>query len=117
MNDTIDLHQLLAKPGQTPDEQVEIFALLNLGVLESLSHGLLSASDALRTFYHAENCLFVRRQLRSRTADEIMSRGVQLSDLFDALPPVAAQRQFQHELAKMHALCLSLLEKKLVAAY
>ena len=32
--------------------------------------------------------------------------------ILDALPPLAAQREFQHEVAKMHALCLSLLEKK-----
>lgn len=116
MNNTIELRQLLAKPGQTRTEQMEIFALLNLGILESLSHGLISATDALRTFFHAENCLFVRQQMRSRTADEIMSRGVQLPDLFDALPPLVAQRQFQHELAKMHALSLSLLETRRVAA-
>jgi hypothetical protein len=107
---------LLAESGQTRAEQVEIFALLTLGVLESLSHGLISAADALRTFFHAENCLYVRQQVRSRTADEIMSHGVQLSDLFDSPPPLVAQREFQHELAKMHALCLSLLERKLVAA-
>lgn len=76
MNNTIELRQLLAKPGQTRTEQMEIFALLNLGILESLSHGLISATDALRKFFHAENCLFVRQQMRSRTADEIMSRGV-----------------------------------------
>lgn len=116
MNDRIELTQLLSNGSRTQAEQAEILALLSLGVLESLSHGLISASDALRTFFHAENCLFVRRQVRNRTADEIMSRGVQLPDLFDALPPPAAQREFQHELAKMHALCLSLLEKKLVTA-
>jgi hypothetical protein len=116
MNDRIELQQLLTESGQTRAEQVEIFALLNLGVLESLSHGLMSAADALRTFFHAENCLFVRQQVRDRSADEIMSRGVQLSDLFDSLPPLVAQREFQRELAKMHALCLTLLEQKLVAA-
>ena len=116
MNDRIELKQLLADGGRTRAEQLEIFALLNLGVLESLSHGLLSAADALRTFFHAENCLFVRQQVRNRTADEIMSRGVQLPDLIDSLPPLVAQREFQHELAKMHALCLSLLEKKVVTA-
>ena len=116
MNDRIELKELLADGSRTRAEQVEIIALLNLGVLESLSHGLLSAADALRTFFHAENCLFVRQQVRNRTADEIMSRGVQLPDLFDTLPPLAAQREFQHELAKMHALCLSLLEKKVVTA-
>lgn len=116
MNDRIELRQLLGEAGRTQAEQLEIFALLNLGVLESFSHGLVSAADVLRTFFHAENCLFVRQQVRNRTADEIMSRGVQLPDLFDALPPLAAQREFQHELAKMHALSLSLLETKPVAA-
>jgi hypothetical protein len=116
MNNRIELKQLLSEADRTRAEQVEIFALLNLGILESLGHGLISASDALRTFFHAENCLFVRQQIRNRAADEIMSRGVQLSDLFDSLPPLVAQREFQRELAKMHALSLSLLEKKLAAA-
>jgi hypothetical protein len=45
-----------------------------------------------------------------------MSHGVQLPDLFDALPPEAAVREFQHELSAMRSLCLKILEtKKLVA--
>ena len=116
MNDRIDLKQLLIQGGRTQAEQVEIFALLNLGVLESLSHGLVSAADVLRTFFHAENCLFVHQQVRNRITDEVMGRGVQLADLFDSLPPLVAQREFQHELAQMRALCLSLLEKKLATA-
>jgi len=51
MNDRIELKQLLTQGGRTQAEQVEIFALLNLGVLESLSHGLISAADALHTFF------------------------------------------------------------------
>ena len=112
----IELKQLLMEEGQTRAKQIEILALLNLGVLESLSHGMISAADALRTFFHAENCLFVHQHVHNRTADEVMSRGVQLPDLFDSLPPSVAQREFQHELAKMRGLCLSLLEKKLAAA-
>ena len=54
MNDRIELKQLLTEEGRTGAEQVEIFALLNLGVLESLSHGLVSAADALRTFSRRE---------------------------------------------------------------
>lgn len=116
MNDKIHLESILSLPGRTPIEKLELFALLNLGVLESMSHGLMSASDAVRTFYHAENSLFVRRQLPDQIADEIMSRGVQLPDLFEALPTEEAQREFQRELTKIHTLCLSLLEQKLVAA-
>ena len=116
MNERIELNQLLTDSKRTRAEQVRIFALLNLGVLESLSHGMISADDAVTSFFHAENCLFVRRQIRSRTADELMSRGVQLPDLFDALPATTAQREFQRELAQMQALCLTLLEQRLATA-
>lgn len=113
MNEKILLKLLLNEAGQASAQQHELFALLTLGILESVEHGLLSAADAVQSFFHAENCLFVRRQLRNRTADEIMSRGVQLPDLFAALPPEAAQREFRRELAKMRALCLALLEREM----
>ncbi|HRQ39886.1 MAG TPA: hypothetical protein PLD25_18415 [Chloroflexota bacterium] len=116
MNEKIYLRELLSESTRTAEENLELFALLNLGVLESLSHGLLSASEALRTFFHAENSLFVREELHHRLADEIMSRGVQLPDLFEILPTEEAQREFQREMAKLHALCLDILEQKLVAA-
>ncbi|MFO7630891.1 MAG: hypothetical protein R6W76_00045 [Caldilinea sp.] len=116
MSEKITLKVLLSEAEQASAQQHEVFALLTLGILESMEHGLLSAADAVQTFFHAENCLFVRQQMRSRTADEIMSRGVQLPDLFDVLPPEAAPREFRRELSKMHALCLALLERELVAA-
>jgi hypothetical protein len=107
---------LLAVSGGTPGQQLLLFALLSLGLIESLANGLVSATDALRIFFHAENCLFVRKQLREKMADEIMSHGVQLADLFDVLPAEEAQQEFQRELAVMRSLCLKLLEdKKLVA--
>ena len=37
--------------------------------------------------------------------DKVMSHGVQLPDLFEALPADEAHRQFQRELATMRALC------------
>ncbi|MBI1925269.1 hypothetical protein HYR99_13590 [Candidatus Poribacteria bacterium] len=73
-------------------------------------------TDALRLFFHAENCLFVRKHLKEKIADPIMSHGVQLPDLFDALPAEEAQREFQRELKTIHALCLKLLEDKRIAA-
>ena len=84
--------------------------------IESLANGSLSATNALRVFFHTENCLFVRKQLRDKTADAIMSHGVQLPDLFDALPREEAHREFQRELATMRALCLKLLEEKQLVA-
>jgi hypothetical protein len=115
MNEKISLKNLLSDR-QTAEENLELFALLHLGVLDSLNHGVLSASRAIHIFYHAENGLFVRQQLQHPTADEMMSRGIQLPDLFDILPAEEAQQEFRRELTQLHALNLSLLEKQLVPA-
>jgi hypothetical protein len=116
MPDRLSLKTILPAAGGTPDHQVTLFALLNLGLTDSLAHGLLSATEALQVFYHAENCLFVRKQLRDKTADQIMSHGVQLADLFETLPMAESQREFQRELMAMRALCLKLLEEKQLVA-
>lgn len=94
-----------------PTHQLELFAFLNLGMVQSLASGVLSATEAIQRFYHAENCLYVRKHLRDRTANAIMSHGVQLPDLFDSLPAREAQREFSHELEVMRSLGLKLLEK------
>jgi hypothetical protein len=116
MNNAVNLQSLLTAAERTPAQQASLFALLGLGMIESLANGLVSAPDALRLFFHAENCLFVRKHLRNKIADEIMSRGVQLPDLFEALPTEEAHREFQRELATMHALCLKLLEEERLVA-
>ncbi|MBX3001984.1 MAG: hypothetical protein KF893_25895 [Caldilineaceae bacterium] len=111
----IDLENLLSNvPNRR--QKVSSFALLCLGIIESLAGGALSATDALHQFFHTQNCLFVRKHLQDKLADELMSRGVQLADLFDALPVEDAQREFQRELAAMHSLSLKLLEEKRIAA-
>lgn len=115
MHRPIDLTSLLANIND-PDQQNATFSMLSLGVTESLVSGSLSASDALRDFFHAENCLYVNKTIRSRSANELMSRGVQLADLFDALPVEQAQQEYQRELAAMHTLCLQLLESERLAA-
>jgi hypothetical protein len=116
MTEKIYLKNVLPNGTRPPEESLEVFALLNLGILKALEHGLMSASEALRLFFHAENSLFVRQQLANSIADEIMSRGIQLPDLFDVLPVDEAQREFQRELVKLYTLCLNLLEQKMVAA-
>lgn len=108
----MNLKTLLAESEVTAAAPLALFALLSLGLIESLANGLVSASEALQVFFRAENCLYVRRTLRDKTADRIMSHGVQLPDLFDALPPEEAHREFQRELSQMRALCLKLLEHK-----
>jgi hypothetical protein len=113
MNHNIQLKTALAEAGGS---QLSLFALLSLGLVESLAGGSISAADAVRIFFNAENCLFVRQRLRAGVADEIMSHGVQLPDLFDALPAQEAQQEFQRELATMRSLCLTLLAEKRLAA-
>jgi hypothetical protein len=85
---------------------------VNLGLVQSLASGILSPSEAVEHFYHADNCLYVRTHLRKREANAIMSRGIQLPDLFDCLPADEARREFYRELETMRALCLKLLGEK-----
>ena len=114
MKDSINLQALLLQASNR-QQQVASFALLCLGIIESLTSGLMSVTDVLRLFFHAENCLFVRKHLKEKIADHIMSHGVQLPDLFDALSAEEAQREVQRELTTMHSLCLKLLEDKQIA--
>ena len=93
-------------------QQLELFAMLNLGIVQSLASGVLSPTEAIERFYHTDNCLYVRKQLRNREANIIMSHGVQLPDLFTCLPAEEAQREFLHELEIIRALCLKLLDKE-----
>ena len=67
---------LLSEVPGSPPQQLELFALVNLGLVQSLASGLLSPTDAVTRFYHAENCLYVQKHLRKREASAIMSRGV-----------------------------------------
>jgi len=102
---------VLSDASGSPTQRLELFALLNLGIAQSLASGVLSATEAIQRFYHADNCLYVRKHLRSKEANAIMSHGVQLLDLFDCLPAEEAQREFFHELETIRSLCFKLLEK------
>lgn len=113
---TTTLAKVLAGAGPHRRSQLSFFALLNLGIVELLDAGALSASEAIRVFFNAENCAYVRKRIGSQVADKIMSHGVQLQDLFDVLPAREAQKEFQRELDSMRRLSLKLLERhKLVA--
>jgi hypothetical protein len=103
---------LLSEVPGSPSQQLELFALVNLGLVQSLASGLLSPTEAVEHFYHADNCLYVQRDLRKREANAIMSRGTQLPDLFECLPAEEARREFYQELETIRALCLKLLGRK-----
>ena len=99
---------LSALPGNLR-QQLERFALVNLGLVQSLASGVLSPAEAVERFYHADNCLYVQKHLRKREANTIMSHGVQLPDLFESLPAEEARREFYHELETIRVLCLKIL--------
>jgi len=106
---------LLVKGGSLLEQQ-ELFALINLELVQSLARGSLSPTDAVNRFYHAENCCYVRKHFRQREANVIMSHGVQLPDLFDSLPAEEAQSEFYHELEIIRSLSLKLIEKGRVSS-
>ena len=108
----MELQDLLSESQAGATHPLTLFALLNLGVIESLANGAMSATEAVRLFFHADNCLFVRKRLRDKRADKIMSHGVQLPDLITVLPAEEAHQEFQRELATMRSLCLEMLQER-----
>ena len=93
-------------------EQLRFFALLNLGMAQSLASGVISTAEAIRLFYNAENCLYVRERFRNKHANAVMSHGVQLLDLFEALPAEEASREFLREIEKIRTLCTQIFIAK-----
>ena len=98
------------------EEPLALFAVTSLGIIESLLGGSLTPTEAVQAFFHGKNVRFVKSKLSDDRATEIMGRGVQLADLFDALPVEQAHREFQHELQAMKKLCNELLEAERAAA-
>lgn len=92
-------------------QKLEIFALVSLGLVQSLTSGLLTPSEAIERFFNQRNCSYVSRELKSKAANEIMSRGVQLADLFETLKPREARREFAIELSAIRSWSLDLLGK------
>ena len=103
---------LLSKLEGSPSQQLELFALVNLGLVQSLASGVLTPTDAIARFYHAANCRYVKSHYRHKDAQDIMSRGIQLADLFEILSTEEAQREFYRELETMRSLCLRILGKR-----
>lgn len=93
-----------------------LLPIIVLGILQSLENGRLTPSEAVQGFFNADNCQFVEKQMKNKTAREIMARGVQLPDIFDALPAEEALREFQLEIAKIRELCLNLIGEQRLAA-
>lgn len=114
MKHSLDLSKLLTQ--ETAKDRLAVFAMIALGLVESLKRGTLDAEMAVRVFFHAGNCLYVKKQLRSPAANRLMSHGVQLDDLFSILPKKEAAAEFQKELQQMTSLCHRILESKRVAA-
>jgi len=116
MSNPIDLSELLPSANGRVRRRLGLFAHLTLGVTECLANGTLGSAEATRLFFNAPNCLYVRKKLRDKIADQIMSHGVQLQDLFEALPEQEAQKEFQRELETLRSLCLRILDQHQLVA-
>lgn len=116
MKRTIWLETLLESAGADETQRLALFAMVQLGVIQSIQSGLLTPSEALGFIYHAQNCFYIHQHFPDSTADVIMSHGIQLPDLFDVLPAEVAQRELYRELEIMRTLCLKLLDTEQVAA-
>lgn len=106
----------LAKITDGQETPLALFAVTSLGVVESLVGGSMTPTQAIQSFFHGKNVQFVKGKLGNKRAIEIMGRGVQLADLFDAMPLEESHREYQHELLAMKALCNKLLEAERAAA-
>lgn len=85
----LHLDQILA--GLERAQKLTVFAALNLAMVQSIDRRGAALGDVTAGFYNAKNCLYVKRSLRQKDAEELMSRGVQLADLFDVLPRKQAE--------------------------
>jgi hypothetical protein len=100
----------LAKITSGQQKPLALFAVTSLGIVDSLAAGSLTPTQAIRAFFHGKNIQYTKKKLNDERANEIMGRGVQLADLFDAMPVEEAHREFQHELQAIKALCYEVLE-------
>jgi hypothetical protein len=116
MQKFMNLQRFLTATGDDTERQLELFALLTLGIVESLENGLLSPAEAITSFFNAANCEFVRVKLSAKAADEVMGRGAQLPDLLETLYAEESQKEFQRKIAAIRRLCLGLLEKHRLVA-
>ena len=106
----------LAKMTAGQEKPLVLFAVTTLGIVESLVAGSLTPTQTIQAFFHGKNVRFVKTKLGDKRAVQIMGRGVQLADLFDAMPMEEAHREYQHELQAMKVLCNELLEAEKAAA-
>lgn len=112
----INLRTMIPSPGTDLSGARAAFALIALGVIETIELGLLDTESAIPFFFHADNALFVRKEMRDKLAADVIGRGLQLSDLFTVLEPADANRALREQLAAMRAACRSLLGKAKLAA-
>lgn len=52
-------HIVLSGVSGHPSQRLRLFALLNLGLVQSLASGVISAAEATQLFYNADNSLYV----------------------------------------------------------
>ena len=49
-------------------QRLELFALVNLGLVQSMASGVLTPTEGVERFYHAKNSLYVQKHFRRKEA-------------------------------------------------
>ena len=94
MKQSHGLRVVLSELSGSVGRQLELFALVNLGLVQSMASGVLTPTEAVERFYHVGNFLYVQKHFRRREAQTIMSRGIRLPDLFDSCHPKRRSASF-----------------------
>lgn len=95
--------------GLDKPQKLAVFAALNLAMVQSIHSKGSGLGEVTAGFYNSTNGLYVKRSLRNKDAEELMSRGVQLADLFEVLPRRQAEAELKRERNAMRIICYKLL--------
>jgi len=68
MKQTHPLRVALSELSGSLAQQLELFALVNLGLVQSMASGVLTPTEGVERFYHAKNSLYVQKHFRRKEA-------------------------------------------------
>jgi hypothetical protein len=81
-------------------------------VTDAVAGGALSPDESLSVFFNFENCHFVQKSVKNKTANEIMGQGLQLGDILSVLPAPENQKAFRRAIEDIRGRCLQLIEQR-----
>lgn len=71
MKQSHPLRVVLSELSGSVRRQLELFALVNLGLVQLMASGVLTPTEAVERFYHAGNFLYGQKHFRRKEAQMI----------------------------------------------